>query len=70
MKKIIKFVTVLTLAATMVAPMTAFADTTLQDADNSFANTTVKFNVKPSYTVTIPPDVKVRSTMKQLNSVP
>lgn len=59
MKKIIKFVTVLTLAATMAAPMTAFADTTLQDEDKSFANTTVKFNVKPSYTVKIPLDVKV-----------
>ncbi len=57
MKKLIAFV--LTLAMATIMSVTAFAaDTTIHQAsDPKTGNTTVKFSVDPTYTVTIPGEV-------------
>jgi len=66
MKKLISSISALLTAAMLIAPMSAFADTTVSPTGgNPFdvtpkpdtANTTVKFNVNPAYTVTIPATV-------------
>ena len=64
MKKLIGGISALITAAMLIAPMSAFADTTvIPDADNmpnpkpGTAGTTVEFSVDPAYTVTIPATV-------------
>ena len=64
MKKQISGLSALLTAATLIAPMSAFADTTvIPDHDNmpnpkpGTAGTTVEFSVDPTYTVTIPAKV-------------
>jgi len=61
MKKLISGISALLTAAMLIAPMSAFADTTINpDPDNmpnpkpGTAGTTVEFSVDPAYTVTIP----------------
>ena len=64
MKKLISGISALITAAMLIAPMSAFADTTINpDPDNmpnpkpGTAGTTVEFSVDPAYTVTIPATV-------------
>lgn len=64
MKKLISGISALLTAAMLIAPMSAFADTTvIPDPDNmpnpkpGTAGTTVEFSVDPTYTVTIPATV-------------
>ena len=64
MKKLISGISALLTAAMLIAPMSAFADTTINpDPDNmpnpkpGTAGTTVEFSVDPTYTVTIPAKV-------------
>lgn len=64
MKKLISGISALLTAAMLIAPMSAFADTTINpDPDNmpnpkpGTAGTTVEFSVDPAYTVTIPAKV-------------
>lgn len=64
MKKMISGISALLTAAMLIAPMSAFADTTvIPDPDNmpnpkpGTAGTTVEFTVDPAYTVTIPAKV-------------
>lgn len=64
MKKLISGLSALLTAAMLIAPMSAFADTTINpDPDNmpnpkpGTAGTTVEFRVDPAYTVTIPSTV-------------
>ena len=64
MKKLISGISALLTAAMLIAPMSAFADTTvIPDPDNmpnpkpGTAGTTVEFSVAPTYTVTIPAKV-------------
>ena len=64
MKKLISGLSALLTAAMLIAPMSAFADTTINpDPDDmpnpkpGTAGTTVEFSVDPAYTVTIPAKV-------------
>lgn len=64
MKKMISGISALITAAILIAPMSAFADTTINpDPDDmpnpkpGTAGTTVEFSVDPAYTVTIPAKV-------------
>ena len=64
LKKLISGISALLTAAMLIAPMSAFADTTVSpDPDNmpnpkpGTAGTTVEFSVDPAYTVTIPAKV-------------
>ena len=66
MKKFISGLSALLTAAMLIAPMSAFADTTvIPDPDNMpnpkppTANTQVEFTVAPAYTVTIPAKVEL-----------
>lgn len=56
MKKLLCLTLTAVLAAALAAP--AFADTNVnQDSENKTAQTTVQFNIAPTYTVTIPATV-------------
>lgn len=56
MKKLLCFTLTAVLAAALAVP--AFADTNVnQDSENKTAQTTVQFNIAPTYTVTIPATV-------------
>ncbi len=64
MKKLISGISAFITVAMLIAPMSAFADTTIKpDSDNmpnpkpGTAGTTVEFTVDPAYTVTIPAKV-------------
>lgn len=66
MKKLISGISALLTAAMLIAPMSAFADTTINpDPDNmpnpkpGTAPTTVEFTVAPTYTVTIPAKIEL-----------
>ncbi len=66
MKKLISGISALLTAAMLIAPMIAFADTTINpDPDNmpnpkpGTAPTTVEFTVAPTYTVTIPAKIEL-----------
>ena len=66
MKKLISGISALLTAAMLIAPMSAFADTTINpDPDNmpnptpETAPTTVEFSVEPTYSVTIPAKVEL-----------
>ena len=58
MKKIISGISALTMVMAL-APMSAFADTTITEADTlpKTADSSVEFSVDPTYTVTIPSTV-------------
>ena len=59
MKKLISGISALLTAAMLIAPMSAFADTTITEADilPKTADSSVEFSVAPTYTVTIPAKV-------------
>ena len=59
MKKLISGISALLTAAMLIAPMSAFADTTITEADTlpKTADSSVEFTVEPTYTVTIPATV-------------
>lgn len=59
MKKLISGLSALLTAATLIAPMSAFADTTITEADKlpKTADSSVEFTVDPAFTVTIPAKV-------------
>lgn len=64
MKKLLCFTLTAVLAATLAAPALADTDVT-QDSDKKEAETTVQFQIKPAYTVTIPATVALA---KQTNA--
>lgn len=59
MKKLISGISALLTAAMLIAPMSAFADTTITEADTlpKTADSSVEFTVDPAFTVTIPAKV-------------
>ena len=59
MKRLTSGISALLTAAMLIAPMSAFADTTITEADTlpKTADSSVEFSVAPTYTVTIPAKV-------------
>ena len=68
MKKLLCFTLTALLAAALAVP--AFADTNVnQDSENKTAQTTVQFNIAPTYTVTIPATVELGKATAQDGTV-
>lgn len=68
MKKLLCFTLSALLAAALAVP--AFADTNVnQDSENKTAQTTVQFNIAPTYTVTIPATVELGKATAQDGTV-
>ena len=66
MKKLISGISALLTAVMLIAPMSAFADTTITQADTlpKTADSSVEFSVAPTYTVTIPAKVTLEDNGK------